>query len=205
MDADVRGHAAALADVALPRRIIPMTARCDIGQIKVIDLVFRPFGYAFLERDDGRMQPQLQYRIYAMAAILLFGFQRLYIPRVQYNRLLANDIRPLTQTETDMCVVQIVGCADTHEIQTYTLPFEFGQMPVKEFHLCKEGTLRKVAVHDAHAVEFIVGREQGVARILNGFQVARRDIAAHAYQGEIFHLCKNSTFCVVLQRCLTQV
>ncbi|MDE6308120.1 MAG: O-antigen ligase family protein [Bacteroidales bacterium] len=34
---------------------------------------------------------------------------------------------------------------------------------------------------------------------MNGFQVARRDIAAHAYQGEIFHLCKNNTFCVLLQ------
>ena len=61
-------------------------------------------------------------------------------------------------------------------------------MTVEEFLLGEEGCLGKVAVHDAYAVAFVVGGDEGIACVFNGFKVARGNVAANADYREVFHL-----------------
>ena len=51
----------------------------------------------------------------------------------------------------------------------------------------EEGSLGEVAVHDADAVALVVGGDEGVTRVFDGFEVARGNVASHADYCKVFH------------------
>ena len=185
--ADVGGDAAALVDVALPRGIIPVATRGDISQVDVIDLVFRSFLDFLFEGHYLVVQAQLQDGVDFMSLAFLHLLQGVDVPRVKHEGLLADDIGTKTQAVTRVGVVQVVGRAHGDVVDVGAVITQLGVVTVKKLLLGEEGSLREVAVHDTYAVVLVVGGDQVIARVFDGFEVARGDVAADTNNGEIFH------------------
>jgi hypothetical protein len=66
------------------------------------------------ETEEGRVEPELQHRINFFAVILLELLERIHIPGINDERLLANRMRLDSQRETNVGVVQIIRRADAH-------------------------------------------------------------------------------------------
>jgi hypothetical protein len=66
-------------------------------------------------------------------------------------------------------------------------------MSVEEFLFGEKGSLGEKAVHNAYAVALVVGGNKGVARVFDGFEVARSYVTAHADDGEIFHFFRSKS------------
>ena len=92
MHADIGGHTTALIDVAFPRGIIPIAARSDIGQVDVVDMVFRPFVDLFLQLLDLVVQAQLKDIVSLVTLSLFHFFEGIDVPRIEHEWLFADDI-----------------------------------------------------------------------------------------------------------------
>src|SRR3990167_8247735 len=90
--------------------VVPI-ARGDVRELDVV--VVASFAQDLLaQRDQHRVQPQLQDAAHLTTGL---GFQRqncVEVPRVQYQRLLADHVGARTQAIPHVRVVQIVGRAD---------------------------------------------------------------------------------------------
>ena len=86
-----------------------------------------------------------------------------------------------------MGIVQVVGCADAHVVDIGAAVAQLGVMTVEELLFGEEGSPGEVAVHDADAVALVVGGDEVVTRVFDGFEVARGDVAADADECEILH------------------
>ena len=69
MHTDIRCDTAGLMYIALPGRVIPFTATRDIGQVHIVDLIFRPLLHFLFQRADLIVQTQLQNRIGLMTRL----------------------------------------------------------------------------------------------------------------------------------------
>lgn len=187
MHADVGGDAAALVDVALPRGIIPIAARGDVGQVDIVDLILGTFFHFLLQRLDLVVKTQLKDGVGLMALTLLHFLEGVDIPRVEHEGLLADDIGTEAKAVARVGVVQIVGRADAHIIDVGTAITQLGVVTVEELLFCEEGSLGEVAVHDAYAVALVVSGDEGVTRVFDGFEVARGYVASHADYCKVFH------------------
>ena len=87
-----------------------------------------------------------------------------------------------------MRIMQIIRRADAHIVDVGTAVAQLGVVTVEELLLGEEGSLGEVAVHDAHAVAFVVGGDKVVTCVFDGFKVARGNVAANADYREVFHL-----------------
>ena len=187
MYADVGGDAAALVDVTLPRGIVPVAARGDVGQVDVVDLVLGTFFHLFLQRFDLVVETQLKDGVGLMALTFLHLLEGIDVPRVEHQRLLADDVGAEAQAVTRVGIVQVVGRADAHVVDVGAAVAQLGVVPVEELLLGEEGSLGEVAVHDADAVAPVVGGDEVVTCVFDGFEVARGDVAADADECEILH------------------
>ena len=86
-----------------------------------------------------------------------------------------------------MGIMQIIRRADTYKIYVGAAVTQLGVVAVEKFLFGKEGSLGKVAVHDAYAVAFVVCGDEVVACVFDGFQVARGNVTADADYREVFH------------------
>ena len=90
MDADVGGDAARALGDALPRHVVPGAARRDVGERHLMPSIRGR--QALLERDHRRMQPQLQHGVDAPPGFALDLLERVEVPRVDDQRLLADRV-----------------------------------------------------------------------------------------------------------------
>lgn len=187
VNADVGCHAAAFVDIAFPRGVVPVAARGDIGEVNVVDLIFRAVLNLLLQIDDGLVQTKLKDCVDAMTSLLLDVEQSIYVPWVQNEWFLADDIGTETESVAHVCVVEIVRRADRDIVDIVACLFQFGAMAVKEFLFCKEGGFWEEAVHDANAVKAVVGSKEVVACVFDGAEVTWSDIATDTDESEIFH------------------
>ena len=187
MHPDVGRDAAALVDVALPRGIVPIAARGDVGQVDVIDLVLRAFLNLFLQGYNLVVETQLEDGVGLMALAFLHFLQGVNVPRVEHQGLLADDVGTKTQAVAGVGIMQVVGRADAHIVDLLTFVPQSGVVTVEELLLCEEGSLGKVAVHDADAVALVVSGNEGVAGVFDGFQVSWSDVATYTNNSEVFH------------------
>ena len=87
-----------------------------------------------------------------------------------------------------MSIVQIIGRTNGNVVNVSTAVTQFGIVTVEKLLLGEKGSLGEIAVHDAYAIAFVVGRNEVIARVLDGFKMAWGYVAAHTDNGEIFHL-----------------
>ena len=187
MYADVSGDAAALVDVALPRGIVPVAARGDVSQVDVVDLILGSFFHLFLQCLDLVVETQLKDGVGLMALTFLHLLEGVDVPRVEHKGLLADDVSTEAQAVARVGVMQVVGRADAHVVDGGAAVAQLGVVTVEELLFGEEGSLGEVAVHDADAVVPVVGGDEGVTRVFDGFEVARGDVAADADECEILH------------------
>src|SRR6185312_2796836 len=98
--ADVGGDAAGLLRVALPALQVPVAARGDVGQVHFVLAVVLSAPDPFAQRDDRRVQAQLQDGVDALAGLAFDFPQAVDVPGVEHQRLLADRVRAGTQGET---------------------------------------------------------------------------------------------------------
>ena len=82
VDTDVGGHAAAFVYIALPRRVIPLAARSDVGEVHIIHLVLGAFGHLLLQCDDAVVQAQLEDGVGLVAGFLFHPYEVVDVIRV---------------------------------------------------------------------------------------------------------------------------
>ena len=83
--------------------------------------------------------------------------------------------------------MQVVGSAHRDIVDISAAVAQFGVVAVEEFLLGEEGSLGEVAVHDAHAVAFVVGGDKVVAGVFDGFDVPGSNVATDTDYREVFH------------------
>ena len=86
-----------------------------------------------------------------------------------------------------MCVVKVVGRTHCDIIYCLSPTLQKTVVTVKKLLLCEKRRFGKIAVYNAYTVIFIIGRQQTVARLLDGFQMSRGYISTHSYDSEITH------------------
>jgi hypothetical protein len=190
MHADVRGNTAGPARVALPRVIVPQSPRGHIGQLDIEAVSLLP-----PRRDtrahvpDGGMQAQLEHGVHAAPALALEFLQRVQVPGVEHQRLLADGRGAHAQGLADVRIVQVVGRADAHPVHALlgAPTVQAVEVAVETFVFAEVAGPRKVAVQDADGIVRIHGREQGVAGVADGLQVPRGDVSCDAGDGEVQH------------------
>ena len=188
MHANVGGNTATLVDVAFPWGIIPVATRGDIGQVDVVNLVFRAFIHFLFQRHNLVVQAELQNVIGLMSCAFLHFLQSVDVPRIQHHRLFANNIGTEAQAVTDVRIMQIIGRAHRNKINGSSFVSQTGIVAVEKFLLGEKGWLREITVDDAYAIAFVVGRHEVITCVLDGFKMAWGYVAAHTDNGEIFHL-----------------
>ena len=187
MDADVRRNAAGLVVIALPGGIVPLPPGSDVCQIDVIDLVGGTFVHFFLERDDAVMKTELQDIVCILAGFFLYFHQLFQVPRIQYDRLLANHVRAQAQAITDKCVMGIIRRADRQPVDIIGRSLDLAAETVELLLFREEGTIGERAVQPSHAVELVISGHEVVTRVSDRFQVAGCDITRGSDQCKISH------------------
>ena len=134
------------------------------------------------------MNPQLKDGVDPPAGLALDFLERIEVPGVDDERLLADRVGAHPQREADMGVVQVVRRADTHVVD----PVRFRPAPqlfevtVEAFDLGEEADVEREAIQDADRVVRVSRSDQPVAGILNCLEVTGGHKTTHAGDREIF-------------------
>jgi phosphotransferase system HPr-like phosphotransfer protein len=135
------------------------------------------------------VEPQLMDSEDPAAGFLLDLRECLEVPGIQHGRFLADRVGVVPKSESDVCVMQVVGRTDRHVIQLGSLATELVDMAVEPLELGKEIGVRKKAVDDSHAVARIECRHQLMAGFPDGFHMARGNVARRPDEPKsLFHL-----------------
>src|SRR5207302_10345072 len=106
------------------------------------------------KRENRRMHAQLQNRIDAPIMLALQLLERLEIPRIQYERLLADRVRPDAQRKPDMRVMQMIRRADTQIMNAlFERPAaQLLDMPIEALELGKKRRIAPIAIENPDRV-----------------------------------------------------
>src|SRR6185312_8982838 len=105
--------------------------------------------------DDGvaegeyrRVHAQLQDGVDAMAALALELLERVEVPRIEHERLLADGVGADAQREADVRVVQMVRRADAHVVDASALDAaaQLLDVTIETLELGEEGGVGPIAV-----------------------------------------------------------
>ena len=122
-----------------------------------------------------------------MPSALLHLLQRVYVPRIQHHRLLADHVGTKPQTISGVRVVQIVRRTYRDEIYVCATLDETCVMTVKQLLFGKKRRIREIAVHDAHRVTLVIGRHHVVSRVFYRLQMPWRYIPSNSNYRKILH------------------
>ena len=107
MNADVSDDATGAILVPLPRHLVPAAARRDVSQANAVPP--RAVGQQPLsQRNQLWVHTQLQDRRHAAAGLGLEFLQTIEVPRVDDERLLANDVGANAEGKSNVRVMQVV-------------------------------------------------------------------------------------------------
>ena len=183
--ADVRRNAARLGLLALPGHVIPKPARGDVGQVHVVDL-FSLRGDPLLERDDGRVQTQLQDREDALACVGLQSCKAIDVPGIEHQRLLADGVPMRAEREANMRIVQVVRRADADIVNLLAAPPDEIDVAVEALELGEEARFGEKAIDHADRIGRVERGSERASRLFDGSEMTGRDIARRADERERF-------------------
>ena len=191
VDTDVGSHAATLVHIALPRGVVPLAARGDVGEVDVVDLVLGTFVHLLLEGGYAVVKAELEDGVGLVAGFLLHTHEFVDILRVEHEGFLADDVAAEAEAVADESIVRIVGGADREPLQGLGGTLLAGAETLELLLLGEEGALGERAVEAADAVEAVVGCNKVVACVGDGFDVARGDVARGTDKCEVCHVMLN--------------
>ena len=180
VDADVGRNAAGLLLGALPRNVVPAAAAGHVGQD---DLVPGAGGLGVesrLDREQGGVDAELEDCEYPPSGLGFELFERVEVPRVDDQRLLADRVGAVSQRQAHVRVVEVVGRADADPVDALGLgtAAQLVEVAVETLDLLEEAHVEAVRVEDADRVMGIGRRDKAVAGVADRLKVARGDVAA---------------------------
>ena len=184
---DIRDDPAGPFIGTLPRDVIPAPASRDVGERHVVAPRRSLRAELIAQRDQLRMEPQLQDGVDAASGFLLELLQRVQVPRVDDERLLADRVRPDAQREPDVRVVQVVRRADGDVVHAAGVgaAAQLFEVTVEPLELGEEPHVEGVAIEHADRVVRIHRGDETIAGVLDRLQVAGRHEPGDAGQGEV--------------------
>ena len=126
------------------------------------------------------MEPQLKDGIDFFAGFLFVFKEGFGVAGIEHERFFADDMGTVAQSETDVCVVEVIGRTDADIVDGLATSAQFFYMSVEAFKLGEEGGIGEPRIHDAHGVVGIVGCHELVAGVADGFEVPGSDVAGCA-------------------------
>src|ERR1043165_3860433 len=119
------------------------------------------------------MESQLQNRRHPPPGFLLELDERVEVPRIDHDRLLADRIGAGAQGHPDVRVVQIVGRADAQVVDAlfFGAAAQLLEMPVESLDLREKARVESEAIEDADGIVWIGGRDEPVPGRANGFEM----------------------------------
>src|ERR1051325_10252892 len=163
--------------------------RCPaLGDEGEDDVVLRRAGAELLAQTDERVvQAQLQDGPDAPAGLGLELLQGIQVPRVDDQRFFANGIGTDPEGQAAMGVMEVVRRADGEAVHALGVAeaAELLDVPLETLELGEEADVERVAVERAGGIGRIERRDDGVARLVDGLEMARRDIAGGSGDGEV--------------------
>ncbi len=187
VNTDVHRHAAGFFFRTFPRNVVPASAARDIREHHLCS-VFTP-GQLLADGNQRRVQTQLKHRVNAAAGFRLQFGQWIEIPGIDDQRFLADRVGFLPKRHTNVRVVEVVGRADTHVMNTLVFALEAAllQKSLKTFRLGEKARIRKVAVQEANRVVWVYGGKEGITGVTDRFEMFGSDKPGDSSHGEIFH------------------
>ena len=107
--ADVGGDAARFFHIAFPGVVVPLPPSGDVGQVDVVNFIFRAVVDACFELLHGGVEAQLENVVDFLAGIFFDVGEAVEVPRIEHERFFADGIGTVAQGKADMGVVQVVG------------------------------------------------------------------------------------------------
>jgi len=140
-----------------------------------------------LEGRQRGMDPQLQDRVDPPPELLLQLLQGVAVPGIEHERLLADGVGPDAEGEADVGVVQVVRGADAHVVDPVgrIAAAELLDVPVEALELGEKAHVKRELVQQAHGIVGVEGHAEAVARVADGPQVARGNVASDSRDGEV--------------------
>src|SRR5258708_7121857 len=144
------------------------------------------------------MKPQLQHGIHATAG---FGFellQRVEIPGIDDEGLLAERMSADAQRRADVRVVKVVRRTDADVVDAIRrgAPPQLLEMAIEAFEFVEESDVERVAIENADGVVRIDGGDEPIAGRVDRFELSLGDKAGDSGEREIFftgHACSALT------------
>src|SRR5688572_7699584 len=153
-----------------------MPAGGDVRQRHLVAPAGRAAGDRVAECDHRRVQPQLEDGIDPHPALTFELLQRIEIPRVDHNRLLANRVRARAQRQADVRVVQVVRRADADVVHALLFrgPPQLLAMAIETLDLGEEPYAERITIEQPDGVGRIRRGDPTMPGVANGIQVPRR-------------------------------
>ena len=139
------------------------------------------------QADDAFVQAELEDVVDFGPGLALDVLEGVDVPGVEHDGFFADDGGALAEAKADVGVVEVVGGAHAEVVHGGPLAAQLVEVAVEALELDEEVGLGEVAVDDAHGVVGVVGGQELVAGIFDGFHVARGYEAGGADEGEVFH------------------
>ena len=115
--------------------------------------------------------------------------ERVEVPRVDDDRLLADRVGADAKREPDVRVVEVVRRADAHVVHAlgFRAAPQLLEVPIEALDLGEEPDVERIAIEHADRIVRIGGGHEPVAGVLDRLQMPRRDEAGDAGDREILH------------------
>ena len=141
----------------------------------------------FPKRDERGVEPQLQDGADAPPGFPLELLQGVQVPRVDHERFLADRIGADAKRQPDVRVMEIIRRADADVVHAIGVgaAAQLLEMPIEALDLGEKPDVEGVGVENADGVVRIDRGHQAMTGVLDGLQVARRDVAGGAGQREV--------------------
>src|ERR1700722_1549549 len=193
VDADIGRHAARLAIVALPGGVIPLAARGNIGELDLVPLV--AVREPIAQRDDRRMQPELQDGGYPATGVTLDLRQAVDVARIEGQRLFADGVGAGAHRITAMSVVKVVRRTDRGVIDFLAAAAKLVNVAIELLKSDEKLRIGKMAVQDADGVVWIIGGNEISAGFRDRTHVPGRNVTGGADKSigcqRLSSICKN--------------
>ena len=189
MNADIGDDAAGAFGMALPRDVVPRPARRDVGQAH--RMAARPIGHQpFAKGHQLGMHAQLQDGLDGSTGLAFELLERVEIPRVDHQGLLANRVGAGAQGHPHVGIMEVIRRADADVVDPVlgrSAP-ELLQMPIEALDLIEEAHFERKPIEHANRIVRVRGSDQAIAGVMDRLQMARRNIAAYSRDGKVLHL-----------------
>src|SRR5512138_850875 len=172
--------------MSLPGNMVPGSAAGDISEHHIT--LSTCLLQRLLQLNESRVDTKLQNSVDAMVRLFFQFLQSIEVPGVDHQRFFTDHIRPHPQSQTAMCIVQIIGGANGYVVNSILLgtAAQLLQVAVEAFDLREELNIEEILIEYTDRVLRIHSRHQLIAGISNSTQMTGSNITANTDHSKVF-------------------